>query len=194
MALCSNGEVYAWGANTYGQLGTGDTVARSTPILVRLSSTLKIIQITCGSNHSVLLTSNGQVHTFGNDLRGQPEIGHQTSKRATWVGALADNTYIKLDQSLINAHNLQASNVIANSECLSKNCFALEDFLFLFEHYFLVLLPMAAKSSSRREDCCWKSLVICRDEGHCRSFNGPNQADFKGQTVCMDPAYNVIWR
>src|SRR5262249_405716 len=32
LALDSNGTVWTWGKNTYGQLGTGDTANRTTPV------------------------------------------------------------------------------------------------------------------------------------------------------------------
>lgn len=49
-----------------------------------------------------------------------PGVGPRLGRRATWVGASADVTYIKLDQSLINTHNLSASAVVANSNCLGE--------------------------------------------------------------------------
>ena len=33
----------------------------------------------------------------------------------------------------------------------------------------------------------------CRHDGFCKSFNGPEQANFTGKTVNLDPIYNVIW-
>lgn len=49
-----------------------------------------------------------------------PGVGPRLGRRATWIGASADVTYVKLDQSLINAHNLSAASVVANSSCLGK--------------------------------------------------------------------------
>lgn len=68
MALCADGEVYSWGSNSYGQLGSGDNSFRSTPYLIKLPPKTKIVQIAAGSNHSVLLSSNGEVFTFGSHL------------------------------------------------------------------------------------------------------------------------------
>ena len=34
LRVTSDGKIYAWGANYYGQLGLGDTTARSTPTLI----------------------------------------------------------------------------------------------------------------------------------------------------------------
>ena len=49
-----------------------------------------------------------------------PGIGPRLGRKATWVGASADTTFIKLDQSLINAHNLSAAAVVANAACLGR--------------------------------------------------------------------------
>lgn len=49
-----------------------------------------------------------------------PGIGPRMGKRATWIGASADFTFIKVDQSLLNAYNLQASTVVANTNCLGQ--------------------------------------------------------------------------
>ena len=35
LALMSNGQVWAWGANTFGQLGDGTTINRSLPVQVQ---------------------------------------------------------------------------------------------------------------------------------------------------------------
>ncbi|KAB7503617.1 E3 ubiquitin-protein ligase MYCBP2 [Armadillidium nasatum] len=200
IALCSNGDVYTWGSNNYGQLGTGDLIAYGCPKLVRLPPTLRITQVAAGSNHSVLLTSNGQIFTFGSYQKGQlgrgapqydagesssrgrapwyslpspiPGIGPRMGKRATWIGASADTTFIKLDQSLINAYNFQSSAVVANANCI-------------------VLLPVNRKG--KKKDDNWRCLVISRSDGGCKSFSSDTQADFTGQTVCSDPIYNVIW-
>lgn len=63
MVLLQNGEVYTFGSNIYGQLGVGDLVAHAGPVHVKLSGI--ITQVAAGSNHTVVLTSKGEVFTFG---------------------------------------------------------------------------------------------------------------------------------
>ena len=41
-------------------------------------------------------------------------------RRATWIGASGDQTFLKIDESLINAHTLAMSSVFANQSCIGK--------------------------------------------------------------------------
>lgn len=71
--LSSCGEVFTFGSNQYGQLGHGDFIKRFVPTKVLIKCVTKgyITQISAGSNHTVLLTSLGEVLTFGNYQHGQ---------------------------------------------------------------------------------------------------------------------------
>ena len=79
-ALTSDGKVFTWGYNWIGQLGTGDTTDRHTPIEITSSFNLtgdKIIQLSMGSfnymesSHSSALTESGKVFTWGGNNNGQ---------------------------------------------------------------------------------------------------------------------------
>lgn len=48
-------------------------------------------------------------------------IGPTHGRRATWIGASADQTFVKLDESLINAVTLTRSTVMANRNCICKS-------------------------------------------------------------------------
>lgn len=63
MVLLQNGEVYTFGSNIYGQLGVGDLIAHVGPVHVKLPGIAT--QVAAGSNHTVVLTSKGEVFTFG---------------------------------------------------------------------------------------------------------------------------------
>lgn len=69
VVLTQSGEVFTFGSNQYGQLGTGDLLPYNGPVQVKLNSF--IVQVAAGSNHTVLLSSRGVVYTFGNHLKGQ---------------------------------------------------------------------------------------------------------------------------
>jgi alpha-tubulin suppressor-like RCC1 family protein len=77
-ALLSNGTVVAWGENKSGQLGTGDNLERTTPVVVRgLSNvrTLKLGGMATLGGHIFALLNDGTVKALGYNGQGQLGIG-----------------------------------------------------------------------------------------------------------------------
>jgi hypothetical protein len=72
-AATSPGELYAFGLNNYGQLGSeANSGANPTPALVTLpGASGPVTQIAGGGYHSLALTSSGQLYTFGYNRYGQ---------------------------------------------------------------------------------------------------------------------------
>ncbi len=65
MALMSNGTVWTWGDNSYGQLGDGTTNNRSSPVqVVGLSN---IVAISCGWIQTLAVRSDGTAWTWGDN-------------------------------------------------------------------------------------------------------------------------------
>ena len=83
-ALTSNGRLFTWGRNDYGQLGDGTTVSKSTPTEITnrfsLATEDKIIQVSLGGSHSAALTSEGRLFTWGRNDNGQLGDGTTVSK------------------------------------------------------------------------------------------------------------------
>jgi alpha-tubulin suppressor-like RCC1 family protein len=76
LGLTTDGAVYAWGANQYGQLGDGSSVTfRSTPVAV--AGGRSYIAISGGDYHSVALTAAGAAYGWG--LNGHGQLGDATS-------------------------------------------------------------------------------------------------------------------
>ncbi|MDY2941077.1 MAG: cell wall-binding repeat-containing protein [Varibaculum sp.] len=63
-AIDVDGTAYCWGDNTYGQLGTGNTV--NTKIPKAVSTSLKFKQINAGNNHTCAVTTAGKAYCWGN--------------------------------------------------------------------------------------------------------------------------------
>ena len=77
-ALKSDGTVWAWGSNDYGQLGDGTNTNIGVPIQVNgLSSVSKVV---CGYWHSVALKSDGSVWAWGGNGYGQLGDGTTTNR------------------------------------------------------------------------------------------------------------------
>ncbi|MGD0608066.1 MAG: hypothetical protein ABSA53_31315 [Streptosporangiaceae bacterium] len=73
LALGSDGTVWAWGDNQYGELGDGNLIQSDTP--VKLSSLSDITQIAAGDDWSLALRSDGTVWAWGDNL--YDELGAQ---------------------------------------------------------------------------------------------------------------------
>ncbi|NIL44149.1 cell wall anchor protein [Salinispora arenicola] len=71
VALTSAGAVLAWGGNSFGQLGDGTVVDRSTPVAVALPPSTTVTAVAAGGNHSVALTSAGTALAWGRNFFGQ---------------------------------------------------------------------------------------------------------------------------
>jgi alpha-tubulin suppressor-like RCC1 family protein len=77
LILAEDGSVFAFGLNSYGQLGTNDNVPRSvaTPIDAVNLGGRKITQVAASNAHSLLLADDGTVFSFGNNFWGQLGLG-----------------------------------------------------------------------------------------------------------------------
>ncbi len=80
LALLSNGTVRAWGWNSGGELGIGNTVNQSTPQQIPASSLSNVVAVSAGSNHSMALLSNGTVKTWGVNQYGELGIGNTVNQ------------------------------------------------------------------------------------------------------------------
>lgn len=66
--------VFMWGRGEDGQLGLGDTSDQDEPTYVDALRGVGVRQIACGSGHTVVLTTDGEVYTWGRGDDGR--LGH----------------------------------------------------------------------------------------------------------------------
>ncbi|MDP4128391.1 MAG: hypothetical protein Q8912_15855, partial [Bacillota bacterium] len=69
-SLRADGKVWAWGDNTYGQLGDGTTIQRSTPVVVQ-GLKAQASTVAAGGTHSLALLQDQSVAAWGNNDHGQ---------------------------------------------------------------------------------------------------------------------------
>ncbi|XP_054169352.1 RCC1 and BTB domain-containing protein 2-like [Oppia nitens] len=71
LVLTQDGYVYAWGHNTYGQIGNYAYLPASEPAVIVQPRYLDIVDVVCGKGHSLALTSDGHVYVWGLNEWGQ---------------------------------------------------------------------------------------------------------------------------
>ena len=85
LAVGSDGNAYAWGNNSCGQLGDGTRTSRTTPVMVKepdpktsadVPADLAYVQVSAGYEHSLAVGSDGYAYAWGDNYRGQ--LGNNT--------------------------------------------------------------------------------------------------------------------
>ncbi|XP_029324754.1 RCC1 and BTB domain-containing protein 1 isoform X2 [Mus caroli] len=72
-----DGVVYAWGHNGYSQLGNGTTNQGIAPVQVCTNLLIKqVVEVACGSHHSMALAADGEVYGWGYNGNGQLGLGN----------------------------------------------------------------------------------------------------------------------
>ncbi|CAG2100143.1 unnamed protein product [Medioppia subpectinata] len=84
LALSSDGRVYAWGWNNWGQIGCGDNNEYiCTPIEIQFKNSHKIQSIYCSYLSSFAITSDGHVFSWGdNDVN---QLGYKISDEKVFI-------------------------------------------------------------------------------------------------------------
>ncbi|CAL1526241.1 unnamed protein product [Lymnaea stagnalis] len=73
LALTQQG-VYGWGNSKYGQVGVGTCHVYKRPMLLETFQSETVVAVDCGHYHSLALTADHQVYTWGWGVHGQ--LGH----------------------------------------------------------------------------------------------------------------------
>ena len=83
LALSDKGEVWAWGANTAGQLGQGNLNSLTKPTRVLINAVIRAIA--AGDTHSLAIDANGRLYAWGSNNLGQ--LGTVTSSKLAGYSA-----------------------------------------------------------------------------------------------------------
>ncbi|KAL4592263.1 hypothetical protein LXL04_005251 [Taraxacum kok-saghyz] len=79
-----DGSVYSWGRGTFGRLGAGSEVDRLFPAKVEFNSAdtrgnVKIVQVSAGAYHSLALSDDGSIWSWGHNTYGQLGVNGENS-------------------------------------------------------------------------------------------------------------------
>lgn len=66
VGIKSDNTLYAWGTNTVGQIGLGDTITRSSPVLLSATGISNFSSISAGLDHVTAITTDGRLYSWGN--------------------------------------------------------------------------------------------------------------------------------
>lgn len=81
-ALAANGEVYTFGTSVCGALGQGEEVRSTAPLLLRITTQVRIRQVAAGARHGFLVSDGGQIFAMGDNSHGQLGLGKMMPKSA----------------------------------------------------------------------------------------------------------------
>ena len=101
MAVKTDGTMWLWGKNNYGQIGDNTVVYRSSP--VQIGSLTTWSKISSGTGHSLAIKTDGTMWTWGNGSGGKLGITLNVTKSSpTQVGALT--SWLKISGA--NGHSM----------------------------------------------------------------------------------------
>uniref|UniRef100_A0A8C7JN54 Alsin Rho guanine nucleotide exchange factor ALS2 n=1 Tax=Oncorhynchus kisutch TaxID=8019 RepID=A0A8C7JN54_ONCKI len=101
-------EVWSWGRGEEGQLGHGDNLPRLQPLCIKCLSSKEVVLVAAGAHHSLALTAQSQVFSWGSNSSGQlghmacpttiPRLAKLSEGIRVWdVGAGAQHTLLLAD-------------------------------------------------------------------------------------------------
>lgn len=80
MALKTDGTMWSWGRNPYGQLGLGEWGSKDVPTQVGVASDWE--SVTAGGNHALAIKTDGTLWAWGYNLAGQLGLGDATTRNS----------------------------------------------------------------------------------------------------------------
>jgi len=90
LAIKTDGTLWTWGSNAYGQLGDNTSTNRSIPVTIFAGGT-NWKQVACGQIHTAAIKTDGTLWSWGRNLSGQ--VGdNTTTQRFTPVTTFAGGT------------------------------------------------------------------------------------------------------
>jgi alpha-tubulin suppressor-like RCC1 family protein len=131
--LFTNGEIYACGSNTYGQLGLGNTTNANTFQRVTPFNSSSIVGASCQFNGTILLYENGELYATGqntsngflglNTISYTPTFTHvpvPNNEPIVWINNMisitpvcfGENTLILTNRGYVPIHQLQKNDLV----------------------------------------------------------------------------------
>ena len=199
LALTQTGKVYAWGYNECGQLGLKHTINVRKPKLIEMPNNDRVKQISCGNYHSLLLTTDGSIYSFGFNVHGQ--LGHkneenvniptliETSSKFTEILAFNCQSFAMNESNVIEfwGQNFVGKKILSPQK---TNYQSLEEAILYYTKYPFTITPIIVHKNDKNSlekgnnpsNRVMRTLV--------KGFNNPKNSDFQfkiKREVCDEP-------
>jgi len=133
IVLMSDGTIYGTGANGSGQLGNGNTTNRNTLGVMNLPGGKTPVAISAGTDHSLVLMSDGTIYGTGANSSGQLGRGNTTSsntlvlmtnstgKTPSVIYAASANSFVLMTDGTIFGTGANGSGQLGRGNTTSSN-------------------------------------------------------------------------
>ena len=108
LAIRSDGLLFAWGDNSYGQLGDGTTTQRLTPTQIGGSNTWSYIS--AGGFHTLAIRSDGLLFAWGVNTTGQ--IGDGTTTQRLTPTQIGSNTWLQVSAGVQHSLGIRSDGLL----------------------------------------------------------------------------------
>lgn len=116
-ALTSKGRLSAWGNNAYGQLGNGTNNLQVNPIEITsfmdLNTAETPVSIHLGAYHTMVVTSDDRVFTWGNNTKGQ--LGNETLTNMTSPVDITDKLMLGTNEHIVLSSSGDSYSILVTS-------------------------------------------------------------------------------
>jgi alpha-tubulin suppressor-like RCC1 family protein/serine/threonine protein kinase len=138
MALTESGHVFCWGNNEWGQLGINDKSNANSPLLVPLSSEILIKKIECGFYHSLLLSRDGNIYWFGDNMSEKQRFPKKLSIRTNKFNDIASHPHYHISIALSFRGNYYIWGKCGKEDIREPKEIDFKSVNDIFNHYFQI--------------------------------------------------------
>lgn len=108
VAVRSDGKLFIWGSNSYGQLGTGNKIHRSSPF--QISSDTTWSKAVAGSFFVLALKKDGSLWSWGNNSHGRLGLGNVVH-RSSPVMVGSQNDWTDISSASATSYGLRSGGI-----------------------------------------------------------------------------------
>jgi alpha-tubulin suppressor-like RCC1 family protein len=105
MSVKTDGTLWGWGVNGFGQIGDGTSINRSSP--VQIGTQTDWSSVVAGNNYTIAEKTNGTLWAWGNNTTGQLGTGNTISYSSpVQVGTLSNWSQISIGSNFVSSHTM----------------------------------------------------------------------------------------